>query len=363
MKRRFIPHTNMLLTLVTILLVFGWTSSVAQAAQQFPHTSTRTVTIMTRNMDLATDFGLVLGAQTLQQFLAGATATYQEVQASNIPERAQGIAGEIGATHPDLVGLQEVGLWRTGPLGQPPATTVQFDSLQSLLDALNQQGLSYTPVAIMNEFDLEGPSSLGFDVRVTDRDVILARTGDDAPELSNIQQQHYATNLTVPTIFGPVTDLRGWESVDVKIRGKSFRFVTTHLETYSASVQVAQGNELLQVPGNTSLPVVFAGDYNSAAGSGGPDQTPTYGNLIAAGLVDSWNVAHPGDPGYTWPLHGEDPYTSSSTPTERIDLVLFRGGFGTSGVQLIGNTTADLTPSGLWPSDHAGVVATLQLPK
>jgi hypothetical protein len=46
----------------------------------------------------------------------------------------------------------------------------------------------------------------------------------------------------------------------------------------------------------------------------------------------------------------------------RIDLVLFRGGFGTLGAQRIGNSTADLTPSGLWPSDHAGVVTRLQLP-
>jgi endonuclease/exonuclease/phosphatase family metal-dependent hydrolase len=361
MKRRFVPRISMLLTLVTTLLVFGWTSSQARAAQQSPLTSTRTATIMTQNMDAGTDFGLVLGATTVQQFEAEATATYQEIQASNIPERAQAVAREIGAQHPDLVGLQEVALWRTGPLEQPPAATVQFDGLQSLLDALNQQGLAYTPVAIMNEFDLEGPTSLGFDVRYTDRDVILARTGDDAPELSNVQQQHFATTLTLPTVFGPVTVLRGWESVDVNIRGRFFRFVMTHLEEASASVQVAQGNELLQGPGNTSLPVVFAGDFNSAA-AGGPHRTPTYGNLIAAGLVDSWNVAHPIDPGYTWPLHGEDPYTSSSTPTERIDLMLFRGGFGTLGAQLIGNSAADLTSSGLWPSDHAGVVATLQLP-
>src|SRR5579859_3071391 len=205
MKRRFAPYSSMLLTLVTILLVFGWTSSVAQAAQQTSLTSTRTVTIMTQNMDAGTDFGPVLGATTLQQFLAAVTATYQEVQASNIPERAQAVAREIGAQHPDLVGLQEVPLWQIGPFGQPPATTVQFDSLQSLLDALKQQGLPYAPVAILNEFDLEGPSSLGFDVRYTDRDVILARTGDDTPELSNIQQQHYSTTLTIPSLFGPVT--------------------------------------------------------------------------------------------------------------------------------------------------------------
>jgi hypothetical protein len=32
-------------------------------------------------------------------------------------------------------------------------------------------------------------------------------------------------------------------------------------------------------------------------------------------------------------------------------------------VNLIGDTPADFTPSGLWPSDHAGVVATLTLPE
>ena len=361
MKRRLALLIDRLLPLVIALQVFGWTTSAALAAPSTPVSSTRTVRIMTQNMDNGTDFRLVVGATSVADFVAGVTATYQEAQASNVPERSQAIAREIGAQHPDLVSLQEAGLWRTGPFGQPPATTVQYDAVQSLLDALKQQGLSYTPVAILNEFDLEGPSTLGFDVRYTDRDVILARVGDDAPEVSNVQQQHYATTLTLPTVVGPVPVPRGWESVDVHIRGHFFRFVTTHLEAASASVQVAQGNELLQGPGNTSLPVVFAGDFNSAA-AGGPDQSPTYGNLISAGLVDSWKVAHPTDPGYTWPLHGEDPFTAYSTPTERIDLVLFRGGFGTSDVHLIGNSQVDLTPSGLWPSDHAGVVADLQLP-
>src|SRR5947209_4829914 len=190
MKRRVIRSSSLFLTLIIALVVFGWAASTVQAAQLVAFSSVRTVTIMTRNMDSATDFGPEIAATTQQQFLAAVTATYQEVQASTIPERAQAVAREIGAQHPDLVVLQEAGVWRTGPFGQPPATTVQFDSLQSLLDALKQQGLAYMPVAVMNEFDLEGPSSLGFDVRYTDRDVILARTGDDAPELSNIQEQH-----------------------------------------------------------------------------------------------------------------------------------------------------------------------------
>src|SRR5262245_51330797 len=55
-------------------------------------------------------------------------------------------------------------------------------------------------------------------------------------------------------------------------------------------------------------------------------------------------------------------WTPIAMPTQRIDLVLARGGFGVLGEKLIGNNQlTDLTPSGLWPSDHAGVVAILQL--
>jgi len=46
----------------------------------------------------------------------------------------------------------------------------------------------------------------------------------------------------------------------------------------------------------------------------------------------------------------------------RIDLVLFRGAFGVADISLFGNQPADGTSSGLWPSDHAGVAATLLLP-
>lgn len=355
MKPRFVHYLGTFLTLTITVVFFGWPFSQAQAAQGG---SDRTVKVMTQNMDEGTGFTPLLAATTPNQFLDAVTAVYQEVEASNIPERASAVAREIRAQQPDLIGLQEVALWQTG---SPSAMTVQFDSLQSLLDALKQQELHYTPVAIMNEFVLEGPSSSGFNVRVTDRDVLLARTGDDVPELSNIQQQHFSTNLTVSALSGPVTIQRGWISVDAKIRGRSFRFVTTHLDAVDASVQMAQGKELLQVPGNTPLPTVFAGDFNSAA-AGDPNNTPTYGNLIQAGLVDTWEVAHPNDPGYTWPLHGEDPFTPSSTPTERIDLVLVHGGFGILNAQRIGNEITDLTLSGLWPSDHAGVAETLQLP-
>ncbi len=327
--------------------------------------SDRTVTVMTQNMDEGTDFGPIFTATTLSGFEAAVGATYNEVKAGNIPERAVAIANEIAQDEPVLVGLQEASQWLTGPLGSPPAKTVVFDQLQSLLDALAQQGLHYAPIGISKNIDVEAPSNLGFDVRFIDRDVLLVRTDLADLTLSNIQVQHFANLLVLHTLTGAVTIPRGWISVDVTIKDHhTFRFLTTHLESLSSVVQVAQGNELVQGPGNTSLPVVFAGDFNSNAGSNagsGKNQTPTYGNLIAAGFVDAWSVTNPDDPGYTWPLHLEDPLTASATPVDRIDLVLLLNKIRAKDAELVGNEPADLTPSGLWPSDHAGVVATVRI--
>jgi hypothetical protein len=58
-------------------------------------------------------------------------------------------------------------------------------------------------------------------------------------------------------------------------------------------------------------------------------------------------------------VHGEDPYIQSTPPTERIDLVFGGGRVDAVNAHRIG--TDDLTPSGLWPSDHAGVVATVRI--
>jgi hypothetical protein len=48
--------------------------------------------------------------------------------------------------------------------------------------------------------------------------------------------------------------------------------------------------------------------------------------------------------------------------SHRIDLIMLRGAFTVEDISLIGNKPSDRTPSGLWPSDHAGIVATLAGP-
>src|SRR5690348_11597277 len=79
----------------------------------------RHLVVMSRNMDTGSDFKFVLSATNQLQLIVGVTLTYQEILASNIAERADGIAKEIQEQHPDLVSLQEVTTVLKGPFGGP----------------------------------------------------------------------------------------------------------------------------------------------------------------------------------------------------------------------------------------------------
>jgi len=371
-------HSNKFVFVASIALQIALSGLCSQAVAE--DNRDRVLPIMTRNLDEATDFSPIFQATTPQDFANQVAAAYLEVQASNIPERAAGIADEIAAKQPYLVGLQEVSVWRTGPLFMH-ADTVTFNALQSLLTALAARGQHYAVIAALKEFEAEAPSALGIQIGFADYDVLIARTDLSVSELkvSNIRAQHFEANLVLPNpILGPVTIPRGWISVDGKLRGKDFRFVTTHLDGFDPRVQAAQASELVQGPqgpGNTNLPVIIAGDLNVAPlvsfgvpgcplPGGSPATNPAYNIIASAGFADTWAILHPSDAGFTWPLHCEDPFTPSTTPNQRLDLVLFRNGqtdLDALTADLIGNTASDLTPSGLWPSDHAGLASVLRL--
>jgi exonuclease III len=83
---------------------------------------------------------------------------------------------------------------------------------------------------------------------------------------------------------------------------------------------------------------------------------------VNAGYVDSWKSAHPGDPGYTWPLFGEDQNSGPTVANERIDLI-FAGGllqrwFGNTPAIVTADRTGTTSP---FASDHAGLVVKLRL--
>jgi len=321
-----------------------------------------TVRVMTQNLFMGTDFPELVAARTLDEFVKAVTTTYNNVLATRPAERMAAIAREIARLKPDLVGLQEAVILRTG--NTPPATDIVFDMLQILLDELDKLGQHYVAVTILTGLDAEAPSTLGFDVRFTVQDVILARTDRPAHalRLSNVQRQRYQAQLTFSTPIGDVTNLAGWASVDVQGRGWGFRFVTTHLAlapNFDPTVPLAQAQELRETAGDTDLPVVFVGDFNSLASDRTNPTFETYQSFIDAGFVDAWRQTHDGDPGFTC-CQSPDVSNAKSSLSVRIDLIFVRGRIDAVNTRLVGDKQADRTPSGLWPSDHAGVTATLQ---
>jgi endonuclease/exonuclease/phosphatase family metal-dependent hydrolase len=336
----------------------------------------RAVTVMTRNLYVGADIAPLGGAIATgdPSAILGAVSTFWAgVLSTNFPQRAAALADEIADAQPLLIGLQEVSLFRTGApdsfFGNPTrAEQVELDYLDILLGELGERGLHYAPVAVTQNVDAEltgfvAPGVLR-DIRLTDRDVILARTDLPASQLrlSNVQTANFATNLTVPIgATGQLfTNLCGWGAIDVQVRGKPFRFINAHLQAESPNplvnaIQVAQARELLTGPAGTPLPVVLVGDFNSRADGTG---TATYGLLRGAGFDDAWSQTHPEEPGNTFG-HDADLRNATVNFTQRLDLVLCRGDLRALDADVVGDELADRTPSGLWPSDHGGVVATL----
>ena len=320
-------------------------------------------TLMTWNIYQGADLSPLFNATTPSEFVTAVGSAYNRIQATNFGERADSIADEIQKTRPDLIGLQEVILLRTQiPSDGPatPATNITLDYLQILIDTLAERGLIYEPIVVQNGTDIEVPGLIStglVDIRLTDRDVILVRADNKDFTLSNIQGAQFAAKLPLTTLFGPISIPHSWVSVDVTFdKGDKARIVSTHLEPLSPIIQGLQADELLNGPGNTHLPVVFIGDFNSNADGTG---TPTYTKLIDAGFIDAWTIKGKGN-GFTC-CQADDLLNNDSSLTERTDLMMFRGDFKVKDIELVGNSQNDRTISGLWPSDHARIVATLKL--
>jgi endonuclease/exonuclease/phosphatase family metal-dependent hydrolase len=361
--------------LYLILTIFGLPAlqppTQAQPTAEHPQGWCKKFDVSTRNMYVGTDFSEIFAAPDLPTLLVEVAEAFGEVQASNVEARIHAIAHEIKTTKPELVSLQEVALWQTGPFdpGSPSANTVAYDYLQMLLDELNKSdSLQYEAVAVLTNLVAEapaiGPTGL-FDVRFTDRLVLLVRKdlGQQNFNLQNVVAQHFSTVLSVPTAsLGVITIPRGYISADIERCGQTVRFVTAHLESFEEQLglpfpifRFLQATELLQGPAATSGPVVLAGDFNADAEN---PSDPTYQLLLSGGFSDVWEAASPQEPGFTWPLFLDTPLVYTSA-TQRLDLVLTRGGLQGKSADIVGER--DTTQVSPMASDHAGVVATLEL--
>ncbi len=245
----------------------------AQAKPRHKQKSAK-VTVMTRNLYLGADLGPAISATGFADFIEKNGQILRDVDTNNFQVRARGLAKEILSKRPDLVGLQEVAVWRIGLVNLPAAlaggcrkakaagnpctaTTVKYDFLKLLLGRLNKgkqalpggrgcRGSSTsrrppTTTATRAPADRTGD----IDGRLTMRDAILARVGAGV-HTSRARSGNFKT-VYEPTVSGVKVPVdRGWLSVDARVRhSRKFRFIDTHLEAFGdPAIRAAQAKEL-----------------------------------------------------------------------------------------------------------------------
>jgi endonuclease/exonuclease/phosphatase family metal-dependent hydrolase len=357
------------------------------------------LTVMTRNLYLGADINRpVVAAATAQAqgktaqeilvALANATHTTRAiVDRTDFTARAPLLADEIAHARPDLVGMQEVSLWRSGPLdlahvGVPDATHVDYDFLQILLDELAARGLDYEAVQIGNRADVEAPSFTGspftgtmsgdaVDVRLTMRDVVLMHVEDGLSVLDE-DQAVYDVNLVVPLLGNTISFDRGYQWVDVRAGAQRFRFVNSHFEAFSSDIAYAQAAQLLGEATAADTTTVFVCDCNSDPLNSSikpQDKRPHKAayELItgAGGFTDEWLRWAPAAQGWTSGLSETVDDATGDDFDHRIDMVFARTASGQALAvdrgQVTGTDVSSKDPAtGLWPSDHGGVVLRLR---
>ena len=364
------------------------------------------VTVMTRNLYLGADIQRPVIAAVAAQAAPGSTTqsvvvalanathlTRAIVDQTDFPLRAGLLADEIVASEPDLIGLQEVAWWRHGPiqltpdlLGVPNAETTDYDFLEILLDALADRGAAYLPVSIAPRADVEAPSFTGFgsidarDVRLTMRDVVLMHV-EDGLSVYDEGQDVYDVNLHVSLLNRTVDFDRGYQWVDVRAGAKRFRFVNSHFEAFSSDIAFAQAAELLDEAPADGRTTIFVCDCNSDplnSSIKGPPVNDTLPHQAAYQLItgtgdypgesdftDEWLEWAPAEEGWTSGLSETVDDADGSGFDHRIDMVFARTAHGDPLVvdrgRVTGTTVASKDPAtGLWPSDHGGVVLRLR---
>lgn len=320
---------------------------------------TQPLTAMTYNVYVGSSAEPLFSVENLLQVPTEVAIMYNNVIAADFPGRATAIAKSIYTQQPHVIGLQEISLIRhQSPGDRIAGGTVQaeevvLDYLQILMDALQAEGLSYQVAEKVENLDIEMPmfTETGIDdIRLTDFDVILARND---VEISRPMNANYANALTIE-MFG-LEVKRGFAAVDLTVSGETYRVVNTHLEVITEEIRVAQIQELVDILADETLPIILLGDFNTRASDG-----TAYQLLLSEGYMDLWQMDSEGT-GKTC-CQDNDILNEISDLSVRIDHIFVRNIPLPVSVQTqtVGDKSSDRLMSGLWPSDHAGVVAQIE---
>ena len=338
-------------------------SAATPAAASEPELS-----VMTRNLYLGVDLFRLFGAEDREELRAVAGELLAGVRAHPYAARADAIAAEVARTAPDVVCLQEAALVRTRAPSRfdgdhdPGATDVLVDLLDLLSAQLAARDLGYTVASALVTNDVEMPAETDegpVDLRLTDRVAVLVR---DEAAVTATRGGRFAAGVPVPLETVELTIRRGFAGVDLTVGGRPVVVASTHLESLADGVRAAQAGALAdRLPDDR--PVVVGGDLNS-----GPDHSPGAYERLRESFEDAHSARRPDAAGHTC-CHDTDLRNATPSLSRRVDALLYRGTGPPTAVTQVGadagarvRAEVDGDSVRVWPSDHAGVVASLPVP-
>jgi hypothetical protein len=319
-------------------------------------------------------------AVDVPSYVEAAGRVLREVRATQPHARMRALAAQVAAAAPALVSVQALGRWSTGTLAlhglRCGPLKVDIDMLDALLRALRGLGAPYRVAAQAVQFELPplparvAPGELRC-VQASERTVILARA--DLPRgpagWSRPQSGRLDAPAPPPTVaaapgsahLGVWPGGRAWASVDLRVQGRSLRFMgaqLARLDPFSPDERRPDGELLRTLADASPLPVVLALATGARAAPPPPDEVHV--DFLAAGYRDAWAQALPDAPGATC-CQAPSLDNADSQLWRRTDLLWLRGAVRARAAAVVGAAEADRTSAGLWPSDHAGVVVDLVL--
>lgn len=397
--------------LAVFSLLLGLSVPAASAADE-------PLTVMSRNLYLGADVGVAL--ELIPDFPAAAQFMWDQVAATDFSKRASKLAAEVIANDVDVVGLQEATTWFCKK-NLWSKKVVVFNFTEEFLQATKAAGREY----VLATKDGVRALNVGYSIPAipyltmvndplrfqpifgSDRAACGFEIGDaiaiKRELLSNIRavgnSEYESSYSIIPKIM---TIYRGYTWIDLRYGQSTVRVVSTHLESLWDSGKVPlsaiQAKQLIDDLGQSDMPLIVMGDFNSDPRDPRSPQSPNPGGqpesseackaqraqpnlenaitacnaywlMRAAGFSDVGPDALDGAH-FTWGmgalLTGADPLRLKSAQemgnkwgfTDRLDYIFTKNGAVAANSKLIGN----LPPGeGLWPSDHAGVSADIIL--
>ena len=379
------------------------------------------ITVMSRNIYLGADVGVAL--ELIPNFPKAAQFMWDQVKKTDFATRAPKLARESAQDRPEIIGVQEATIWYCKKDLFSDKVEV-FNFLDQFISATKASGVGYS-LATANGVEAFNPgysiAAIPYVTKVRDPEVFNPIFGQDTAScgftigdallvrddvkdrIIQVGNTEYdATYSIVPTLM---TIYRGYTWADFKVQDSVVRLITTHLESIWDENKVPnsalQAQQLVADLKDAKMPIVIMGDFNAdyrdprPQGEPNPGEQPVasetcptpggakcnaYSTMIEAGFENASPDAK--NPRYfTWGasalLNGPDKKRALDAKkfgnqygfTDRLDYIFTKNVYATVSSKIIGNVWPD--GSGVWdcgkdkcfPSDHAGVVATIELPR